>query len=103
MEPQNSWFIQKNGSICVEWSPWHPKIIGQIDQNENNCKLQAYKLSIESCLVSDVSLDAGSAVERAVRVDAERVGDAAAVADGALVDVVAPLTLPVFRKCVAVP
>ena len=77
--------------------------MGYFHQNEHDCKLQAYKLSIESCLVSDVSLDARSAVERPVRVDAERVGDAAAVADGALVDVVAPLTLPVFRKCVEVP
>ena len=41
-----------------------------------------------------LTLDAGPAVEGSVRVDADRVLDAAAVVDVALVDVVADLPLP---------
>ena len=47
------------------------------------------------CLISDESFDTRPAVEWPVRIDAEGVGHATPVAYGALVDVVASLTLSV--------
>ena len=51
-------------------------------------------LMSKKCISSMLTLDAGPAVEGSVRVDADRVLDAAAVVDVALVDVVADLPLP---------
>jgi hypothetical protein len=73
-----------------EKPPFLPKIV----ENHSGHNIDPRPNSGKSCLVSDVSFDAGSAVEGSVGVDAQRVGDAAAVADGALVDVVALLAFP---------